>query len=107
MKTIEWASGLFEGEGCITNNGSKPKLSLAMTDLDAVQEFVKVMGYGNVREKKDRGSREAHWKQTYEWAVCKRSEVKRMLEMMLPHLCERRAYKALNCLDDIDNYYLN
>jgi hypothetical protein len=75
-----------------------------MTDLDVVQDFVDIIGYGNVREKKDAGSRKAHWKQAYEWQICKRSEIYRILEAMLPYFGHRRAYKALNCLDDIDNY---
>ena len=95
MKTIEWATGLFEGEGCITTGH---RLHLAMTDKDAVEDFARVIGYGYAREQLRPG------RQTqYEWSVSRKSIVRDTLEKMLPYFGMRRAYKALNCLDDIDN----
>ena len=41
---ISWASGIFEGEGCLTNNkkGDKWTLGVRMSDLDVVQHFASV-----------------------------------------------------------------
>ena len=106
MKTIEWAAGLFEGEGCITHNSNgKPKLSLNMTDLDVMEDFQRIVGVGNIHPRK--GKYKANWKPAYEWTMSKQSEVERILLAMLPYFGQRRAYKALNCLDDIDNITSN
>jgi hypothetical protein len=99
MKSIDWATGLFEGEGCITTQNSGPVLQLRMADKDVVEQFVEVMGYGNIIPEKPA---QPHHKPTWRWRVAKLSEVRRMLSMMLPLLGERRAYKALNALDDIE-----
>ena len=102
MHTIEWAAGLFEGEGCISYKHGKyntyPRLYLKMTDKDMVEKFAEVVGYGNVNyvpTKKE-------WKDAYAWEICKASEVRRIIAAMLPYLGLRRAYKALNILDDLE-----
>ena len=95
MKTIEWAAGLFEGEGCITTNH---RIKIAMTDKDVVEDFARVVGFGDVREQQ----RPPHRTQ-YEWQAQRKSIVKDILLRMLPYFGTRRAYKALNCLDEIDN----
>ena len=103
MKTIEWAAGLFEGEGSITHttaDGKRyPRLSLGMTDKDVVEEFARVVGYGKVSDAKQQRE---NWKPRYDWQIVKSSEVTRILIAMLPYFGQRRAYKALNCLDDIE-----
>ena len=95
MKTIEWAAGLFEGEGCIDPRGY---IKLEMTDKDVVIDFQKVFGVGSIYEPKPRAGR----KQSYYFQVGNKRDVKYMLDTMLPHFGQRRAYKALNCLDDIE-----
>ena len=100
MKTIEWAAGLFEGEGCITvYKGNYPKLCLTMTDFDVVEEFFKIVGVGSTYV---RPAAKEHWKDQLTWYVRKRADVKELLEKMLPYFGQRRAEKALSCLDDIN-----
>ena len=99
--TLMWAVGLFEGEGCITHSTTRhgkkrPKLAIAMTDKDIMQRFVDFIGYGILRERKGTN------KPAYEWQTEKESEVIRILDMFLPHLGQRRAYKALNVLDHLE-----
>ena len=101
MKTIEWAAGLFEGEGCITYNGNRQSLHLGGKDLDVIQEFAAGMGVGNVIERK--AKRKDTHSTIYMWQTYAADKVKHCLELLLPHLGQRRAYKALNCLDNIDN----
>ena len=50
MKSIEWAAGLFEGEGCIhkRKNQFSFELKIDMTDLDVVQEFAESFGVGKL-----------------------------------------------------------
>jgi hypothetical protein len=102
--SFEWATGLFEGEGCLykdkRSNGWT--LQLRMTDRDVVQTFADVMNTGNKVHSEKTNSQLPHWKPVYRWTCSRKSEVTRILELMLPHLGQRRAYKALNCLDDYD-----
>ena len=101
MKSIEWAAGLFEGEGCISKRTpNKYQCSLEMTDKDVVEDFFNIIGYGNMSTRQ-RGE----WKRTWTWSLYAIRDVRKFLEAILPYLGERRAYKALNCLDDIDNYF--
>ena len=103
MRTIEWAAGLFEGEGCITHNSNGlPRLIMSMTDEDVMESFRDIIGVGNVHLKK--GKFKAHWKPAWEWTISKQTYVYRILEDMLPYFGHRRAYKAQNSLDAIDNY---
>lgn len=100
---IAWAAGLFEGEGCITTAGNGWQLQLRMTDSDVVKRFIDVVQYGNFRREAwfDKGKRPGS-KPVYGWRIGKSSEVRRILDMFLPYFGERRAYKALNALDDIE-----
>ena len=105
MKTIEWAAGLFEGEGCIVKRKDRNlyRLQLVMTDLDVVQDFRKVVGLEDrTIETINRSDKPTHYKQQYAFRIYKKADVVRVLSAMLPYLGQRRAYKALNCLDDIE-----
>lgn len=107
VNSIEWAAGLFEGEGCIYE-GKQSKfphnpyyqLTVGMTDKDVVQKFCDVVGYGHVTESKTKTP--DHWKQVYTWRAAKTTEVRRILSAMLPYFGNRRAYKALNILDTLE-----
>ena len=89
---LAWASGLFEGEGCV-----RRQLEIEMTDKDVIQKFRDVMECGNVyyRER-------PNVKPTWRWAVGNKRDVSRCLTLMLPFFGNRRAYKALNILDSIE-----
>jgi hypothetical protein len=105
MHTIEWAAGLFEGEGCIhvdTRRDSSFQLTLRMTDKDVVEQFRDVVGCGNVVELHPPNHKEKGWSKFYSWTISKRSEVQRILSTMLPYFGHRRAHKALNILDNLE-----
>ena len=93
-----WMAGLFEGEGCIYKDPrcNSYKLSLNLTDLDVLQRLQTVAGCGNIRPKK------SPHKPAWDWRIYKRAEVIRLLSAVLPYLGNRRAYKALNALDDLE-----
>ena len=93
---IAWAAGLFEGEGYITRNKGYPKIGLTMTDKDVVNKFVALFALGKVRTRE-----RPPCKTQYEWQISGK-QCKVILEQLLPYLGERRAYKALNALDDIE-----
>ena len=104
MKTIEWASGLFEGEGCISQASNRPNtftLEIWSSDYDVIEAFNSIVPYGSVCERAKK--REAHHKTMYGWRCFTRDHIREILVMMLPYLGNRRAHKALNCLDTLDN----
>ena len=100
MKSIEWAAGLFEGEGCIYSDGKRSSLHLGGKDLDVIQEFRDTVGVGNIIERKKK-RKESH-ATIYMWQTYAGDKVSFVLGKLLPHLGQRRAYKALNCLDNIE-----
>ncbi len=94
---VAWAAGLFEGEGCITGNIRYPKqrhLAIAMTDRDVMENFVKIVGYGNLKGPYNRPLRKPYWN----WFIAKRIEVVRIVNLFLPYLGERRGTKAIEAL---------
>ena len=98
---IVWAAGLFEGEGCIYIHPTKiyVQLIINMTDLDVMERFVDVVGHGNLNGPKwDRKSTKPYWRST----VSKSSEVLRILKMFLPHLGIRRAEKAIEAINHLN-----
>ena len=103
MKTIEWASGLFEGEGCITKIKSTNRwhLEIEMSDLDVIQDFHTIMGL--TTKITHRPARKEGHKPTFMSQTRSQATVKRVLELLLPYFGQRRAYQALNCLDELDN----
>ena len=99
-KQIAWAAGLFEGEGCITKrSGGYDKLQLNMTDFDVVRRFGSIVGVGQFHErKKDK----PHHKPQLAWVCRNRDDIIRILSAFLPYFGDRRAYKALNILDNLE-----
>ena len=104
---LAWATGLFEGEGCIFVGERKCRgytyqecnLQLQMTDEDTVNRFAKIVGHGNVRFAPiNKHNKKPLWR----WGVSKKVEVRRILNDMLPLLSIRRAHKALDALDLIE-----
>ena len=103
MHSIEWAAGLFEGEGCITwrdKDHKRPQLKLGMTDLDVVEKFKEVVMCGSIVH--DHSCRKAHWKPFFVWRTTGKRDVRNLLSKLLPYFGNRRAYKALNILDDLE-----
>jgi hypothetical protein len=101
---IVWAAGLFEGEGCISFDHrfkNTRTIQIKMTDLDVMERYVDVVGYGKLRgpykEKKTPGS-----KPFWQHSVCKGSEVLRILKMFLPHLGKRRSEKAIEAINHLN-----
>jgi hypothetical protein len=104
MKTIEWATGLFEGEGSITHDNGRPQISLEMTDKDVVEAFAEVVGVGKVNGPYRRSNKPDYYKPTYKWKIKAKADVRKVLSMMLPNLGTRRAHRALDALDYIELY---
>ena len=106
--SIEWAVGLFEGEGSIFRDKrcSTWTLQLRMTDRDIVERFAQVMNCGTAVHDESNQPRRIRTgrKPCYRWTCSKRADVKRILKLFLPYFGQRRAYTALNCLDFYDEH---
>ena len=103
--SIEWAAGLFEGEGTMGTDPRRARahqLVLRMTDKDVVESFRDVVGYGNIVELHPPNHKAKGWSKFYSWSCGKRDQVRFILSKMLPYFGNRRAYKALNILDDLE-----
>ena len=107
QRSIEWAAGLFEGEGSIsvirekTKKGNlgrlRSQVTMSMTDYDVIKDFADTLEmkvYGPYQYGK--------YKPIWKVGVSKKPEVKRILRLLLPHLGSRRACKALDALDVIE-----
>lgn len=94
-----WASGLFEGEGCIhiVKNGRNVNLAVVMTDLDVVERFAAWAGCKQTLMTKRH--RNENYKMQYGWKTGRATEVRRILTAMLPYLGERRSLKAVEALN--------
>jgi hypothetical protein len=97
MHSIEWAAGLFEGEGCIYKRKHGASLKLEMTDKDVIEMFEEVFPGGKWSDRQ-RGTS----KRIYAYNIHKKNFVIHALSKMLPYFGNRRAYKALNVLDDLE-----
>jgi len=94
-KSIEWAAGLFEGEGCLSYLSTTNiwEISVEMTDKDSVWSFYEALGcVGNMTGRR-RASR-PHYKPTYRWRTCKRDLIFDIVMTFYPHLHERRQDKC-------------
>lgn len=104
---IEWAAGLFEGEGCISlwrskqKNGAGQKeylglrLQLAMTDEDVVREFHRIAEIGTVYvQTSAKAQRERNGKVLFIW----QSQGKESIDFvwkMVPYFLSRRRERFL------------
>jgi hypothetical protein len=89
-----WATGVFEGEGCITACGDTgksktPSLHIDMTDEDVLRRVMIIFG-GNVTGPTYR----ADFKPMYHWRLSGIKPVQAVLRRMWPYLCERRRARA-------------
>jgi hypothetical protein len=104
---IAWFAGLFEGEGCmsIEKNGNT-KLTIGMTDPDIIDRirtlFPNCQNMKPIQPKPVRDSYSTP-KIRYTWRVSDPAEVKRILELILPWLGERRSARAREVLEHLAN----
>lgn len=105
MKTIEWAAGLFEGEGCFTvghkGNYKQFSASLEMTDEDVVKAFQEVVSVGTiVARKKVYGNRKPSWR----WKVGSKADFVLFAKLMHDHMCSRRQARISELLAELEEY---
>ncbi len=92
---IEWAAGLFEGEGNIYRNdirraigsGYAFNMSLKMKDEDIVKRFYPVVKVGKVKARK---IKEPYNYPFWEWTLGRTNEILDLCKKLLPFMGKRR-----------------
>ena len=100
---IVWAAGLFEGEGYICPDKRRNcywTLGIEMTDKDVLDRYANVIGSDLLRPRKT--IQKTQHKQSWIVVTTKRSEVLRILKMFLPHFGKRRAEKAIEAINHLN-----
>lgn len=98
---LAWFTGIFEGEGCIVNDGANSvHIKIQMTDQDIIERVFSLAECGSIIICPD--GRKKHFKPTYMWRVCNALDVKRLLTEMLPLFGERRKQRSLEALDRLE-----
>ncbi len=77
--------------------GGYLRLCIEMTDRDVLEKFETVFpgGTWTARQRKN-------WKPTWTYKISRKHLAKNALVKLLPYFGNRRAYKALNILDDLE-----
>jgi len=94
---LAWAAGLFEGEGSFSLQRNKkypqwvyPRATLSTSDLDVLQRFQKIMGFGKIYAQ----ARRRNDKQLWVWNAGRKHHVFATISALFPLLGERRQAKA-------------
>ena len=94
VKSIEWAAGLFEGEGWLYQKKDKPhlwQLGVRMTDKDVLESIHAIMGVGYLRGP-FKGAKD-HYKNNYTWRVYTTADIFKVICEFYPYMGERRRAK--------------
>lgn len=113
---VAWLAGYLEGEACFqfgkTNrskirNGKKQNfidtniyIRVGCTDLDILEKAQSIAECGHIRPKKNL----SEWSKLpqYEWVISKRSDIHKILDLIIPYMGIRRTQKIETMLE-----YLN
>ena len=95
IKTIEWAAGLYEGEGSLWYQKSTDAytMGMEMTDYDTLYSFFITVNCGSIGKRARRPNMPEHHKDVYNWFVCKRDVIFNLGRSMYPYLGARRQAK--------------
>lgn len=100
-KEIAWASGLFEGEGCICFTGKySVALGVNLTDHDTLERFARIVSVGRVTGPYQHTT-SIHGtvgKPMWSWKASQQDDVRKTLRRMLPWLGARRTTRAHDAL---------
>lgn len=96
-----WLAGILEGEACFdfAGDGKYPRIRIEMKDEDVIQR-VKDLCQGGGEIRRNQRANVNH-SDTYAFAVYERSQVKAVLETIMPWLGRRRAARAEELLDHL------
>jgi hypothetical protein len=91
--SLEWAAGLFEGEGCFSLDGCYPQAKLEMNDEATVRKFHSIIGVGAVYPIRRKGSTPS-----WEWKVGNFEGFQPVTVSLWKWLGPRRRARASECM---------
>lgn len=93
---IEWAVGIFEGEGNIYRNDKTRQfiMSVKMKDEDIVKRFYHCVGFGRVKKRKPYRGYAPMW----EWQLTRTNDILDLSEIILPLMGKRRKKLILQAI---------
>lgn len=106
-----WAAGVLEGEGCFSihrrndrSNTLNTAIHCEMTDEDVVRRLHKIFGVGSVNLRSNTSGRvdRRTRKPTWIWSAQSKNDVLEVVLRVLPYLGERRAEKAKELLNSVE-----
>ena len=110
MKTIEWAAGVLEGEGCFSihtrkkNNVTSCAIHCEMSDEDVVRALLGVFKQGTVIARKNDNRKDGcKRKPTWIWSVQNKNGVLSVLEAIRPFMGKRRSAKIKQIMEFLTN----
>lgn len=103
---IGWAAGIYEGEGCFSmrwstsrnQNKRYPQIAIVSTDLDVLEDWKAIVGYGNINLRKTKNP--LGQKPIYCLTIGARSQIVKVIEMLWPYLSNRRRQSIMDGLDE-------
>jgi hypothetical protein len=97
VRSVEWAAGLFEGEGSFGfHNGYYPVAQLGMTDEDVVRGFHATVGVGAVYGPYEKTN--PKWKPCWKWMTTNIHDFHKFAEMIGPFMFSRRSARLAEVL---------
>ena len=92
-KSIEWAAGLFEGEGCLSYHSTQDRwqMRIKMTDDDVLNDFYdSVNNIGNYYADRKPPSAAQHHKPFSIWELNKKDYIFELVMLFYPYMYTRR-----------------
>ena len=94
---MQWAIGIFEGEGSLSHSRSDNQWSMEvkMTDMDVLWSFYEAIGFvGNLTGLRKTPSMKDHHKPYGRWRTQKRQVIHDLVIRFYPYMHERRRAKC-------------
>ena len=94
LKSIEWAAGIYEGEGWMTRDKKNYwQIAIKMTDVDVLQDFYDIVRLGTLRGPYHSPSMKTHHLPYYRWCARTASDIASIVQEFYPYMGERRRAK--------------
>jgi hypothetical protein len=95
LRSIEWAAGIYEGEGTLSKKTScnSWKMAVKMTDFDIVKDFHRVVDAGSLGGPYHSASMKSHYLPYYTWATYNKDLIFKVICDFYPYMGERRRAK--------------
>ena len=95
LRSIEWAAGIYEGEGALTTQGKVGtwRLVVNMTDYDILKYFHEIIGVGKLHGPWKPPSVPAHHKPHWSVRVNNKHDIFKVICEFYPYMGERRRAK--------------